>query len=219
MIGPGDFVAAAPAQAALQLDEAVHLWRLPYARDMGRAPLLALLSAYLDTDPAALELRNDEHGKPHLFLDGEEYRGLQFNWSHSGAFALLAMARDVTPGVDIEQPREGVKILEIAQRFFAPAEAEILASCAAGEREALFFRLWCAKEAVLKGLGRGLAFGLERVAFERQGDFWRPARFDPEAGDPTDWQVEAFVPAPRCAGTLAWRGATRTVRAWCPPGN
>lgn len=218
MIGPDDFVAALPAQVARQQNDAVHLWRMPYARDMRRAPLLALLSAYLDVDPALLELRNDEHGKPHLFVDGEEHRDLQFNWSHSGAFALVAVARDVTPGVDIEQPRTGVKVLEIAQRFFAPAEAETLAKCAEDEREALFYGLWCAKEAVLKALGRGLAFGLERVAFERQRDCWQPARFDAEAGDLAGWRVQALSPAPGCAGALAWRGSAKAVRAWRPVG-
>lgn len=216
MIGPEDFVAALPALVVRQADNAVHLWRLPYARSMGRTPLLALLSAYLDTDAARLELRNDEHGKPHVFVDGEEHRGLRFNWSHSGAFALVAVARNVTPGIDIEQPREGVKALEIARRFFSPAEADVLANCAEDEREVLFYRLWCAKEAVLKALGRGLAFGLERVAFERRGDLWYPSQFDPEAGAAGGWRVQALSPLPGCAGALAWHGPGQAIRAWCP---
>ena len=212
MIGPGSFRAAVPRSIAPGLDDAVHLWRVPYSRGMGRAPLLALLAAYLDTDAASLELRNDEHGKPHLFLGGVPDRTLQFNWSHSGELAMVALARDVTPGVDIEHAREGVKTLEIAQRFFAPDEARALAACTEGERDTLFFRLWCAKEAVLKALGRGLAFGLERVAFAREGDGWRPVRFHEEAGDPAGWQVQAFSPAPDCAGAVAWRGPARTVQ-------
>lgn len=213
MIGPEDFVAASPAQVAPHLGEDVHLWRLPYARDLGRTPLLALLAAYLDADPASLELCNDDFGKPRLFVSATEHLDLQFNWSHSGALALVALARHVAPGVDIEQPREGVRILDIAQRFFAPDEAAALAAAdSPAERAALFFRLWCAKEAVLKALGRGLAFGLERVAFARQGNGWWPARFDEEAGDPDDWQVQAFSPAPRCAGAVAWRGPARAVR-------
>ncbi|HEX6613201.1 MAG TPA: 4'-phosphopantetheinyl transferase superfamily protein [Rhodanobacteraceae bacterium] len=214
MIGPDDFVAALPAQVAPGLGDAVHLWRLPYARNMGRAPLRALLAAYLATDAAALELRNDEHGKPQLFAHGESHRVLQFNWSHSGSLALVALARTTIPGVDIEQPREGVKILEIARRFFAPGEADALADCGGTEREALFFRLWCGKEAVLKALGRGLAFGLERVAFEREGGGWRQGRFDPEAGSPADWQVHAVAPAPGYVGAVAWRGPAKAIRAW-----
>lgn len=212
MIGPDDFAAASPAQVAPQLGDAIHLWRLPYARGMGRGPLLALLAAYLDTDTASLELRNDEHGKPHLFLGGKPDRTVQFNWSHSGVLALVALARDLTPGVDIEQAREGVKTLDIARRFFVPDEARALAACKGTERDALFFRLWCAKEAVLKALGRGLAFGLERVAFTRQGGGWRPVRFEEGAGDPADWQVQGFSPAPDCAGAVAWRGPPVTIR-------
>lgn len=218
MIGPDDFIAASPAAVAPLLGEDMHLWRLPYERGMRRAPLLALLAAYLEEDPASLELRDDEHGKPQLFVDGEEFRDLQFNWSHSGALALVAIARGVIPGVDIEQPRDGVKVLEIAQRFFSPREAETLAACEGNEREALFYRLWCAKEAVLKALGRGLAFGLERVSFERRQDFWRPARFDPEAGETAGWCVHALSPAPGCAGALAWRGPGRVIRAWSGTG-
>jgi 4'-phosphopantetheinyl transferase len=219
MIGPEDFVAASPAQVARQLGDDVHLWRLTYARGLGRAPLRTLLADYLDAEPASIELRDDEHGKPHVFLRGQEQRELGFNWSHSGEYALVALARNVTPGVDIEQPREGVRILDIAQRFFAPEEASALSACEGPEREALFFRLWCAKEAVLKALGQGLAFGLERVAFERRGDSWSPARFDVEAGDPADWQVLALSPAPGCAGTLAWRGPARAVRPWSVAGE
>lgn len=212
MIGPEDFVATPLTKVARQLGADVHLWRLPYARAMGRAPMLALLSAYLDESADALELRNDEHGKPHLFVRGGEHCDLQFNWSHSGTFALVALARSVTPGVDIEQPREGVKVIEIAQRFFAPDEVQDLVDCEEAERHALFLRLWCAKEAVLKALGRGLAFGLDRIAFEWEGKRWQPARFAAEAGDPADWQVQAFAPAPGWAGALAWDGAPRTVR-------
>lgn len=214
MIGPDDFISVSPAAVAPQLGRDVHLWRLPYQRQMRRAPLLALLAAYVDAGPAPPELRDDEHGKPHVFVNGEEYRDLHFNWSHSGAFALVALASTVIPGVDMEQPRAGVKILDIAQRFFAPGEAKALAACEGAEREALFFRLWCAKEAVLKALGRGLAFGLERVAFERRGAFWWPGRFDTEAGDPASWQVQALSPVPGCAGALAWRGPARPIRAW-----
>jgi len=214
MIGSGEFISAVPASVARQLGDAVHLWRMPHARGIGRTPLLALLAAYLDTDAAALELRNDEHGKPHAYVRGEPCRGLQFNWSHSGEWALITMARNVVPGVDIEQARAGVKTLEIAQRFFAPEEMQAMAACADAERDALFFRLWCAKEAVLKALGRGLAFGLERVAFARQGEGWQPSRFDAEAGNPADWQVLMLSPAPGCDGALAWRGPPKAVRAF-----
>ncbi|MGH8213150.1 MAG: 4'-phosphopantetheinyl transferase family protein [Rhodanobacteraceae bacterium] len=171
--------------------------------------MLDLLATYLHVAPSSLILEENAHGKPRL-------RGadaLHFNWSHSGNRAVLALALNVELGVDIEQAREGVHVLELAQRFFAPSEAKVLAACDEAERENLFLQLWCAKEAVLKALGRGLAFGLERVEFSRAPDGWQPARFDAEASDAA-WQVSPLRLAPDCPGALAWRGARRPVLAW-----
>jgi len=214
MIAQDGFVAATPAQVAPRLAGAIHVWRVPYQRSERRAPLIAILADYVDADPAELALMNDAHGKPHLLLQGTEHRDLHFNWSHSGDYALIALAQDAMPGIDIEQQREQVRVIEIAQRFFTPDEARELTACTADEREVMFFRLWCAKEAVLKAMGRGLAFGLERVAFQRRGALWQPGIFDPQAGDPDTWQVLSITAAAGYAGALAWQGTPRQVQAW-----
>ena len=210
MIDADAFVAADPREVAADLDGAIHLWRFPRRRDQGRGPLLGLLATYLHVAPAALVLEENAHGKPCL----KGAHALRFNWSHSGDRAVVALAHDVDLGVDIEQAREGVHVLELAQRFFAPAEANALAACDEAERDRLFLRLWCAKEAVLKALGRGLAFGLERVEFALSAEGWRPVRFEAEAGAAADWQIAALRLAPDCPGALAWRGAPRPVFAW-----
>lgn len=209
MITEDAFVTASPARVVPQLGgDAIHLWRLPYRRAEKRAPLIALLAEYLGIDTSMIALREDEFGRPRL--DGN----LQFNWSHSGQYALVALARGVTPGVDIEWRRPNVGVVEIARRFFAPDEADALAACPESARDEAFFRLWCAKEAVLKALGRGLAFGLERVAFARESGDWRPFCFDAQAGDSREWQIHGVAPAPGYAGALAWRGPVRPIRAW-----
>ena len=212
MIGEEAFVEAMPRAVAPLLDDAIHLWRLPWRRDQERAPLLALLAAYLDVDARALALDENAHGKPHL----SNAQGLRFNWSHSGTFALIALNRDFEIGVDIEQPRTKLRALELARRFFATAEADALAAIDGSERESAFLELWCAKEAVLKALGRGLAFGLERVEFIRTNRVWQPSRFAVDAGAAPEWRVLPIVAPPNYAGALAWRGPARTVRAWKP---
>ncbi len=210
MIDAEAFVEAKPRDVAAALGDAVHLWRLPWRRDQGRGPLLELLAYYLQVDSSTLKLEENEHGKPSL----QGARGLHFNWSHSGEIALVALARDFELGVDVECARAGVQVVELAQRFFAPAEAEALIACDEREREDSFLQLWCAKEAVLKALGRGLAFGLERVEFAFSQPGWRPFRFEAEAGSAADWQVLPLRPAPDCAGALAWRGPPRPLRTW-----
>ncbi|MEO7149046.1 MAG: 4'-phosphopantetheinyl transferase superfamily protein [Rhodanobacteraceae bacterium] len=237
-----DFVAANPSAVAPLLEgDSVHLWRLPYHRAHGRAPLRALLAAYLGVEPDALLLRNDEYGKPRLVdpVDANADKRnikirsaqeampkqttrdrtsetLRFSWSHGGDLALAALARGVEPGVDVEPVRASQRALELARRFFDPDEAQALAACPEEERDATFLRLWCAKEAVLKALGRGIAFGLERVAFARHGTGWRPVRFVAEAGAAEAWQLCSLVPAAGYLGALAWRGPPRKVRAWRP---
>lgn len=210
MIDSNAFVAATPGEVARQLGDAIHLWRMPWRREQGRAPLLAVLADYLQLDAASLRLETGEHGKPHL----PNVHPLRFNWSHSGEFALMALARDVDPGVDIEQPREGVRTQELAERFFAPAEARALASLSESARDASFLQLWSAKEAVLKALGHGLSFGLERIGFAYRDDAWLPDRFDPEAGAAPEWQMLSIRAAVGYVGALAWYGPSLRVQAW-----
>lgn len=214
MIGPQNFVVADPRDVAPHLGDDIHLWRLTYRREQGRAPLLSLLAGYLDVDLSTLVLCEGEHGKPQLHSQDEKTLNLQFNWSHSGDLALVALARNLEIGVDLEQTRTGVHVVELAQRFFAPAEASTLIACGEAERENSFLQLWCAKEAVLKALGRGLAFGLERIEFSLSQSGWQPARFEAESAEAADWQVMAFCPSTDCAGALAWRGPPRPVQAW-----
>lgn len=232
------------AVAALLDDDSIHLWRLPYRHGQRRAPLRALLAAYLDVDVDNVVLRQDEHGKPRLAghqdagFSGDEpgakiertreamstqstcdfkNAALRFSWSHSDEMALVALARGIELGVDVERVRERKRALELARRFFDPAEARALAACPADEREIAFLRLWCAKESVLKALGRGIAFGLERVAFALETDAWRPARFAGEAGEASAWQMRALNPAAGYIGALAWCCSPRKVLAWRPP--
>ena len=91
-----------PAKVAEHLrDDEVHVWRLPYSPATGRAPLLGLLGAYLGRPAGSVRLASGEHGRPAF----AEVSALDFNWSHSGALAVVAVARGVAPGIDIERVR------------------------------------------------------------------------------------------------------------------
>lgn len=212
------FAAADPGAVVSSLDaESIHLWRLPYRRAQGRKPLQGLLAAYLRVDTDAVRLRDDQYGKPRLIENPRpDFPAPGFSWSHGGELALVALARGVEPGVDVEQLRPRRRALVLARRFFAREEAALLAAFPEAAQEAAFLRLWCTKEAVLKALGRGIAFGLERVAFTPDGSNWRPARFAAEAGAAATWQVRPLTPAPGYLGALAWRGSPRKVLAWRP---
>lgn len=198
-----------PAKVAepLHADE-IHVWRLRRPRGMKREPLLALLGDYLGIAPDAVRLVAGEHGRP--ALDPIHGDALDFNWSHSGEQALVALARGIAPGIDIEQRRTRANALEIAQRFFTAGEAAWLGTLDEADRRAAFLELWTAREAVLKALGRGLAFGLDRLAFRHAAGGLMLQRLEGE--DPAAWQLQRLdVGADACAA-LAWRGAPRRIR-------
>ena len=166
--------------------------------------------ASLHGGPAdALPMHRDAHGRPRFAATA----GVDAGWSHSGDGLLLAFARGVVLGVDMEFERPRPRALEIALRYFTAAETDWLeAQPAAPEapagmsaRDIAFLRLWCAKEAVLKAHGRGLAFGLHRIAFAERDGALVLADADPALGDAAAWSLHEFVPYPGYRAALAWR--------------
>lgn len=208
------FAETDPAVAAGRLGAGcVHLWRMQYASSQKRKPLIGLLATYLGIPESAVILRDETRGKPRLVHQGAD--ALDFNWSHSGDYALVALARGLELGVDIERLGKNLRALELARRFFDPSEADALAALEPDECEHAFIGLWCAKEAVLKAVGKGLSFGLHRLVFaRRQGADWRLAHADPLLGEASAWQLQGFEAARGYRGALAWRGGPSRVLAF-----
>lgn len=91
-------------------------------------------------------IRLDSHGKPCL-------EGVSFNLSHAGVYVAAAIG--VEPiGIDVEGGRAPSE--RVAARFH-PEER----SWYEKEGEDRFYRLWTAKESVMKRDGRGIAMGLD----------------------------------------------------------
>lgn len=205
-----------PANVAKQLgDDDIHVWRLSYDHHDGRGPLLAMLGAYLDRPAHQVTLVDGEHGRP--MLDAPDGDTLSFNWSHSHDQALIAIARGVLPGVDLERLRPHPKALPIARRYFSPDETTALEALPEGHRDRAFLELWTAKEAVLKALGRGLAFGLHRLSIGGPSDL--PVLGRLEGHEAHLWQLHRLVLDDAHVGTLAWQGAPRRVRQWTLAGT
>jgi 4'-phosphopantetheinyl transferase len=169
--------------------------------------------ASLPGGPAGrLPMHRDAHGRPRFAataaaVDAAVDTGADADagWSHSGDGLLLAFAQGVVLGVDMEVERPRPNALAIARRYFAPAEVAWL-EAQPGDAHA-FLRLWCAKEAVLKAHGRGLAFGLHRLAFAERDGALVLADADPALGDPAAWSLHEFSPHPGYRAALAWRAA------------
>ena len=198
-------------------EDEIHLWFFPPAASIkvDHARLRELLGAYLRVDAAALGIERDVHGKPFL---GEPHAGaLQFNLAHSADALIVALARTQALGIDIESTQRTRPWIELAQRYFTPAEGATLAGLPRERLGVVFVQLWSCKEAVLKALGRGIAFGLERLDFalDADGAVTGLRTIAAEAGAATDWQLLQLAPGPGLCGALAWRGPPMRVCSFC----
>ncbi len=117
-----------------------------------------VLSSYLEIPAAAIQFRYSSAGKPQL--SGESARsGLSFNISHSGGWALLAIACGLRLGVDLERHR-AIDDRDLLVRRFSPAEQRAYYSLPPEDRLAAFFSAWSRKEAFIKACGDGFAIPL-----------------------------------------------------------
>jgi len=188
----------------------LHIWSIAYDRHQGRNPLRALLASYLGCAPEQVCLVEAEHGRPELAA--AHASTLSFNWSHSGERAVVTVGYALRPGIDIERLRPRPRALEIAERYFDPEEARWLQAMDNGLRDQAFLELWTAKEAVLKALGRGLAFGLHRLRILMQRDRVHLRWLDGD--DAQAWQLHPLALDRAHVGAVAWRGEPRRLRYW-----
>lgn len=181
----------------------VQLWLRPHRPgERGEPQARQLLGPALAIDPAEVPLLRDARGRPGLQPALPDW---DTGWSHSGEYLLVGLGRGVRLGVDLERVRVRPRLLDIAQRFFHPDELALLAALEADAQQALFFRLWCAKEALLKADGHGLSFGLHRLAYALAPDgALRLQWCDPELGDAEHWQLHEWWAAPDCRAALAF---------------
>jgi 4'-phosphopantetheinyl transferase len=189
-------------------DDEIHVWQLDYRPQHGRGPLRSVLGAYLGIAAEHVTLVDGEHGRPALADTHDPSLG--FNWSHSGHHALIAVGRWVTPGIDLEQLRARPRALEIARRYFSVDETAALLALPTTARDAAFLELWTAKEAVLKALGRGLAFGLDRLSIASTANQLILQRL--EGDDVGAWQLQRLSVDTTLVAALAWRGEIRRIR-------
>ncbi|MGN9785603.1 4'-phosphopantetheinyl transferase family protein [Nonomuraea sp. ZG12] len=122
------------------------------------AALRHVLGRLCGVPAARLAFGAEESGRPCLLPPAGRPRP-DFNLSHSGEWALIAVAAPGTRvGVDVERVRADLDHLEMARRMYQPEEAARVREAGLGE----YFRLWTAKEAYVKASGAGLA-GLRDV--------------------------------------------------------
>lgn len=171
-----------------------------------RFQIRSVLASYLGIEPAALEILKTEHGKPYL-SEG----GLFFNVSHSGSKLAVAVTDFAEIGVDIEQVRSRHSLQGVAERCFAEEELAIWRSLDGERQLQAFYRLWTAKEAYVKAVGRGIALGLDQCVIdpEQPGGF---LRLPEDCGDAEAWRIVNFKTEADYCGALAIEAGSQDLQ-------
>ena len=181
----------------------VEVWLLPHTPGTrGEPQAREVLAGVFDTTPETLPLTRDERSRPWLIGELAHYGT---GWSHSGGHLLVALGEHVRLGVDLEQQRPRRQMREVIRRFFHPDEIAWLDALDDVACEHWFFRLWCAKEAVLKAHGHGISFGLHKLRFAPDGaGAMQLAWCDAGLGDAARWQLHEWQAAEDFRAALAW---------------
>lgn len=165
-----------------------------------RIALRSILSAYLQCTSADIAFEaQDAAGKP--MLARPHQNKVVFNTSSSADIALIAVAQGNAIGVDVEAARPVKDMDKIAKQFFTISENERWNALAPEQRGDAFYRLWTAKEALLKAVGTGLPGGLGR--FEVSSDPAQPPALLRDAEGPSRFHLYAADPQKEYFGALA----------------
>lgn len=170
---------------------------------MTRSLLRGLLGAALETHPGAVMLVEGAFGKPQLDLR-HGASDLHFNVSHSGDYSILALARSVRLGVDIELMKPSRDLTHLAHRVFHPDEVRLLEGSSDTELLERFYRIWARKEAAAKALGRGI--GTDFTSFSA---WWDDASQgscivrEIDGSTTTNWMVADLDAVPGYASAVA----------------
>lgn len=175
---------------------------------VSRGLLRVVLGRYLGLAPEKVHYRYGPRGKPTIEAAGTP--PLHFNASDSGRLAVFAVARAGECGVDLERARADFPALEVARRFFSPAEVTGLEALGTRRQREAFFACWTCKEAYLKATGEGISGRLREAAFWPLASLGAPlaCHCDPA------WSLYRFVPAPGYLGALVVKGQGWQVRTW-----
>jgi phosphopantetheinyl transferase/acyl carrier protein len=137
-----------------------HEWLL--GRSAAKQAVQSLLERNLGVHlpSAEIEIVPDPYGRPLVRAVGREQLqpSLSIAHSHGTAVALAVLDPGAMVGVDLESLTRRRQDFEAIA--FSPDERRLLATLPADLTQEWALRMWCAKEAVGKALGRGLSAGL-----------------------------------------------------------
>jgi phosphopantetheinyl transferase len=180
--------------ATLSPDEIARGEKFVFAKDrarywFNRTALRALLAHYTGTPPECLAFTCNEFGKPSLS------NGPQFNSSHSHGLSVIAVAKNLRVGIDVECVRAMPDLAGVATSFCLNHERQFLFSQAPEKQLEIFYRIWTVKEALLKAMGIGIGRHLRDISAVHNGEFAGLIETGREFGEAAAgrWRIVSFA--------------------------
>lgn len=233
-----------PNEATLSADERQRASRFHFDTDRDRyivahASLRDILSRYMQCEPNELVFSVNEYGKPGLSRSSDSAKrprgvsrslkpatevattkDVEFNLSHSGDFALVAVTRGRKVGIDVELIREDIELENLARRNFSQRENQELMTLPVEQQTLGFFNCWTRKEAYIKAQGLGLSLPLDSFDVSlapSEPAILRATR--PDAKEASRWSLHSLNVESDYAAALAVEGNDLEIRYWGWIGN
>lgn len=166
--------------------------------------LRVILARYLNEEPLNLHFTTGPYGKPELI----DAPFLQFNLSHSGDTAILAVGKDYPLGVDLEHfsPRP---YYGIGEHLFSKQEMQALKSTPAALTALTFFNIWSQKEAFIKACGLGLSYPTQQFDVPILSS---TPQVIPDPLHKRSWKIISFMPQIACCASLCYDTHVQEIR-------
>lgn len=197
------------ARAILNSEELTRAHRYHFEKHrrrfiIARTTLRLILARYSAIAASDLEFVQNQYGKPTLLTAPH----LEFNLSHSGDLALLAVGSSHPMGIDLEffsdRPING-----IGDMMFSTAENKALNTVHYALKSLAFFHIWAQKEAFIKACGLGLSYPTKQFDVPALPSTNEPV-FD--ALHHQQWMMTSFHPTVTCCAALCRHPSVTEVR-------
>lgn len=166
-----------------------------------------VLGRYLGRHPAELRFQYGPRGKPAVCGTN-----IEFNMSHSGNLAAIALTIGCPVGIDLEQIRPISYMHLLAHQYFHPEEFAEIAELPSAESECAFYCCWTRKEAYIKAAGNGLTVPLNNFRVSvTPADPVRLIHPGDDGESDAVWTLNNLQVPSGYAGALAYRDRPRSV--------
>lgn len=162
----------------------------------------ALLAKYTGQAATDIRLTCSPRGRPFLADQPRGRDEIDFNLTHSGGLALIALARTGRVGVDLEKIRSDIDHASMAKRFLGPGEDALIESLPEHAGRRAFYTRWTRREAYAKAAD---------IPIPRVLDDTDSVRLPVSVGC---WKLHDLPVGQDYCGTVATDGTRTSMRCW-----